>query len=126
MSDQNETFTGDIYCLKCKEKRAADNLAVLTHHDHGVLHAGVRLVRESFRSREVSCQTCGVTKEPEYNRVRSFRCSDEVWEAARKRAFEDGITASFVVSELLEGYALGRLDLPTTRTVKEWTPYRDA
>ena len=43
----------------------------------------------------------------------TVRCSDAVWEAARRRASHEGVTISKVITEILEGYASGKLNLPT-------------
>lgn len=52
----------------------------------------------------------------------SIRCDDDVWQRARNRAAADGITVNHVLSEILEGYALGRINMPTTRIVKTYSP----
>lgn len=44
--------------------------------------------------------------------TRSVRISDEVWEAAKSRAEQDGYTMSRVVAVFVEGYADGQFDLP--------------
>lgn len=44
--------------------------------------------------------------------VRSVRISNEVWEAARRRATYDGVTMSHVLVTFMEGYSQGLLDLP--------------
>lgn len=43
---------------------------------------------------------------------RSVRISDEVWEKARTRSRYDGVTISYVMYTLLEGYGKGLLNLP--------------
>jgi hypothetical protein len=54
--------------------------------------------------------------------VRSIRTADASWLAARARATKEGLSMSTVVSELVEGYALGYIDMP--KTSKEFTPTR--
>ena len=54
--------------------------------------------------------------------VRSIRTADASWLAARARAEKEGLSMSSVVSELVEGYALGYIDMP--KTSKEFTPTR--
>lgn len=50
--------------------------------------------------------------------VRSVRISDEVWEAASRRAQKEGIdTMSYVISLLVESYAKGLIDLPKVQLV---------
>lgn len=49
--------------------------------------------------------------------VRSVRCSDEMWSAAKRRAESDGVTMSRVLSLIIEGYALGKIDLPRVHIV---------
>ncbi len=44
--------------------------------------------------------------------VRSVRVSDELWDLARKRAAVDGVTLSYVMATMLEGYAYHAVDLP--------------
>lgn len=44
--------------------------------------------------------------------VRSVRVTDDVWEKARYRANMEGVTMSYVVQVIMEGYASGMLDLP--------------
>lgn len=44
--------------------------------------------------------------------VRSIRVSDETWATARERAIREGFTISNVVALLVEGFALGAIDLP--------------
>lgn len=89
----------------------------------GVKDVG-RLDAEPSHLCEISCDTVRMTNSPNPSRVRSFRCSDEVWESAKRRASGEEVTVSFVLAELLEGYATGALDLPTTHKV--WTPFREA
>ena len=45
--------------------------------------------------------------------VRSVRCSDAKWEAAKRRARHEGVTMSQVLSLIIEGYAQDAIDLPT-------------
>lgn len=49
--------------------------------------------------------------------VRSLRCSDEVWDAARRRAAYEGVTISHVLNLMVEGYAQGLLDMPRVRVM---------
>lgn len=52
--------------------------------------------------------------------TRSVRISDELWNAAGVRARQDQATMSFVLHRLIEGYAAGKLNLPTeTRTYEQ-------
>lgn len=51
------------------------------------------------------------------NPVRSIRVSDEVWDAANRRAHYEGVTISTVVIEIIQGYASGMLDLPRVQAV---------
>jgi len=51
--------------------------------------------------------------------VRSVRVSDEVWEKAKRRANLEGVTMSRVLALVVEGYADGYLNMPTTRMVYE-------
>jgi hypothetical protein len=44
--------------------------------------------------------------------VRSVRISDELWEAARRRATYDGVTMSHVLVTFVEGYSKGLIDMP--------------
>ena len=44
--------------------------------------------------------------------VHSLRCSDEVWTLAARRAAREGITMSYVIAQLLEGFGLGYVDPP--------------
>lgn len=48
----------------------------------------------------------------------SVRTTDELWEKAKKRAVDEGVTLNFVVNEILEGYARGLVNLP--KTVKQY------
>lgn len=50
--------------------------------------------------------------------VRSVRTSEEVWEAAGRRAEAEGVTMNHALGELLEGYARGMISLP--RIVKQY------
>lgn len=43
----------------------------------------------------------------------SFRCNGDVWTMSRERAEKEGVTVSHVINEFLEGYALGKINLPT-------------
>lgn len=54
--------------------------------------------------------------------VRSVRTPDSTWLAARARAEKEDMSMSHVVSELVEGYALGYIDMPTTS--KKFKPTR--
>lgn len=47
----------------------------------------------------------------------SIRCTEELWTAARRRANKEGVTMNHVMTEILEGYATGRVDLPTVTKV---------
>lgn len=42
----------------------------------------------------------------------SVRCTDELWESAKARADDEGVTMNYVISEILEGYARKLMDLP--------------
>lgn len=42
----------------------------------------------------------------------SVRCSDQTWEAAKQRAESEGWAMNRAVTELLEGYAAGKVKLP--------------
>lgn len=44
--------------------------------------------------------------------ARSVRIADEVWDRARNRAAYEGVTISYVIDSLLEGYSKGLLNLP--------------
>lgn len=50
----------------------------------------------------------GTTADP----VRSVRCSDEVWDRAKRRAEHEGVTLSYVVQTMLDGYGRGLVNLP--------------
>jgi hypothetical protein len=50
----------------------------------------------------------GTTEDP----VRSVRISDEVWAGVRTRAQREGVTMSYVLLSIAEGYAAGEVDLP--------------
>lgn len=52
--------------------------------------------------------------------VHSVRCTDELWTRAKRRADHEGVSMNFVVSQILEGYAAGLMDLPTVSM--EFTP----
>jgi hypothetical protein len=43
---------------------------------------------------------------------RTFRCSEVMWERAKRRAAVEGTTMSDVARQLVEGYANGALSLP--------------
>ena len=56
--------------------------------------------------------------------VRSVRCSDLVWEKARRRATFEGVTMSHVLLTIIEGYAAGMIDLPrVTVQYRQPQPY---
>lgn len=55
----------------------------------------------------------GATENP----VRSVRVADELWAQAKARAKQDGVTISYVVQMLVNGYALGEFDLPEIKVV---------
>lgn len=42
----------------------------------------------------------------------SVRVTDQSWEAARRRAEMEGTTVNGVVSEIIDGYGRGLIDLP--------------
>lgn len=44
--------------------------------------------------------------------ARSVRIADETWDRARNRAAYEGVTISYVIGSLLEGYSKGLLNLP--------------
>lgn len=44
--------------------------------------------------------------------VHSIRTTDELWERAKERAIEEGVTMSYVMNSILEGYADRQLNLP--------------
>lgn len=44
--------------------------------------------------------------------VHSVRTTEELWERARARAIEEGVTMSYVMNSILEGYADRQLNLP--------------
>ena len=46
------------------------------------------------------------------NPVRSVRCSDAAWDAAKARADAEGVTMSDVLVLIIEGWAAGLIDLP--------------
>ena len=48
----------------------------------------------------------------EENRARSVRIDGPVYAKARRRAREEGVTWSYVIQVLTEGYAEGLIDLP--------------
>jgi predicted DNA-binding ribbon-helix-helix protein len=50
--------------------------------------------------------------------VRSVRISDETWAALKERAAAEGVTASWVLGTLAEGYVSGDLRLP--QIVEVW------
>lgn len=54
--------------------------------------------------------------------VRSVRVTDEVWEAARRRAAYEGVTMSHVVNQIVEGYSRGLIDMP--KVVVTYVPPR--
>lgn len=54
--------------------------------------------------------------------VRSVRVPAEVWQAAKARATAEGVTVSYVLRLLVDGYSKGLLDLPTITTT--YTPIR--
>lgn len=47
-----------------------------------------------------------------YDPVRSVRVGETVWEKAKRRAALEGVTMSYVLSEIAEGYAEGSINLP--------------
>jgi hypothetical protein len=47
------------------------------------------------------------------NPVKSIRCDDGIWEAAKRRAEADGATITRAITLFLVGYAYGALNLPT-------------
>jgi hypothetical protein len=51
----------------------------------------------------------------------SIRCEDAVWKKAAERAKSEGITTNHVLSELLEGYAEGKINMPTIEVVKDYS-----
>lgn len=42
----------------------------------------------------------------------SVRCAPDLWAATRERARKDGVTTNHVITEFLQMYAEGSLDLP--------------
>lgn len=50
----------------------------------------------------------------------SVRTTDALWLKAKRRATFEGVTMNHVISEFLEGYANGRINLPTV--VKTYGP----
>lgn len=60
------------------------------------------------RGRAKARRPMGTNRAP----VRSVRVSDEVWEAAKRRAAYEGVTMSTVLVEFAEGYAKGLVDRP--------------
>jgi hypothetical protein len=55
--------------------------------------------------------------------VHSIRCTDDLWKAAKDRADQEGVTMNYVITEIMEGYALGAMDLPSVE--KAWTQTRE-
>lgn len=51
------------------------------------------------------------------NPVRSVRIGDPIWTRASRRARVDGVTMSYVLATLAEGYANGKINLPTVQVV---------
>ena len=47
-----------------------------------------------------------------YDPVRSVRISDEVWNAAKRRAVAEGLTMSQVIVRLVDGFAQGLIPMP--------------
>lgn len=64
------------------------------------------------------CYTVGMTTDQKKEIHRSFRVSREVYESARRRAQEDGVSISSAITELLEGYANNIYQLPKKETIK--------
>lgn len=44
--------------------------------------------------------------------IRSIRCPNSVWDAAKERAEAEGVAMSYVVAQLVEGYSLGVFNMP--------------
>lgn len=57
--------------------------------------------------RQRASRVGGVSPNQPRTPMRSFRVSDEVWEAAQAKAADEGRTVSEVLRELLEQYAEG-------------------
>ena len=49
--------------------------------------------------------------------VRSVRVADSIWHTAQARAEADGVTLSYVVTLLVDGYGRGLIDLPRVEAV---------
>ena len=45
--------------------------------------------------------------------VHSIRCTETTWSGAKARADREGVTTNYAITEILEGYALERIDLPS-------------
>lgn len=54
---------------------------------------------------------------PGETKVRKFRCSDPLWDAARVKAAKEGTTVSDVLRDLLAGW-VGDPDVPLTNESK--------
>jgi hypothetical protein len=52
----------------------------------------------------------------------SIRCDDTVWTRARSRANKEGVSMNHVLSEILEGYADHKIDLPQVTIDKSFAP----
>jgi hypothetical protein len=55
--------------------------------------------------------------------VHSIRCTDELWTNAKARADREGVTMNYVITEIMEGYARGLMDLPVI--TKTFIPTRE-
>lgn len=53
------------------------------------------------------------------HRTHSIRCYDSVWEAARRRATEEGTNVNHVINTILEGYGKGLINMPKVNVVFE-------
>lgn len=52
----------------------------------------------------------------------SYRCTPELYEATQRRADLEGVAVNAVITEIMEGYARGLIDLP--RITKAYTSPR--